>query len=261
MINKKFFITLFFTGLILAPVFSQRFIDDEDEVEDLLALEDDSYIDDPGELSDSLLTASKYVLTVIESAQPHDLNPRTSSYVSDAQILSGIYEGLFSYDPQSLNPVPAICEKYKISRDKKRWTFYLRPNARFSDGTSITADDVRTSWLELINTPNAPYASMLDIISGAEAYRNGTGLADDVKITVVSPTTLSIRLNKPASYLPSLLCHSAFSVTHRNPTVFSGAYSIGDMKSNQISLEKNEDYWDESNVYLKMICFFQSLGA
>ena len=59
MINKKFFITLFFTGLILAPVFSQRFIDDEDEVEDLLALEDDSYIDDHGELSDSLLTASQ----------------------------------------------------------------------------------------------------------------------------------------------------------------------------------------------------------
>ncbi|MCQ2572745.1 MAG: peptide ABC transporter substrate-binding protein [Treponema sp.] len=250
MINKKNILAFLIFGILLSPVFSQRFLDENDEVEDLLA----------EELSDNLLEASKYVMTVIESSQPHDLNPRTSSYVSDAQIFTGIYEGLFSYDPNSLNPVPAICEKYKISRDKKRWTFYLRSNARFSDGSNITAEDVRNSWLSLIATPDAPYASMLDIISGAAEYRTGTGSAEDVKITVVSPTTVSIRLNKPASYLPSLLCHAAFSITHRIPTVFSGAYSIGDIKPNQIILEKNEFYWDSENVQLKMICFFQSLG-
>ncbi len=260
MTKQKFAAALILSLFILSPLFSQRFLDEEDEVEDLLSQEED-YIEDPGELSNNLLTASKYVLTVIESAQVHDLNPKTSTYVSDAQILSGIYEGLFSYDPQSLDPLPAVCEKYKISRDKKRWTFYLRNNACFSDGTQITAEDVRRSWLELMATPDAPYASMLDIIVGAEEYRTGLGKEEDVLITAVSPTTLSIRLKKPASYLPSLLSHTAFSITHRNPTVFSGAFSIGDMKNNQIVLEKNEFYWDAQNVHLKMICFFQSLGA
>ncbi|MCQ2598287.1 MAG: peptide ABC transporter substrate-binding protein [Treponema sp.] len=260
-LSKKITAGLLLAGLMISPVFAQRYLDDEDEVEDLLIQEDMVYVNDPGELSDNLLAASKYVMTVIEPAQPHDLNPKTATYVSDAQLLSGIYEGLFAYDPSSLDPTPAICEKYKISRDKKRWTFYLRTNARFSDGSTITAEDVRRSWIELMETPDAPYSSMLDIISGAEAFRKGQGSAEDIGITAVSPFTLSIRLTKPASYLPSLLCHSAFAVTHRNPTVFSGAYAISDMKDKQVILEKNEFYWDSQNVILKMICFFQSLGA
>lgn len=257
---KKLFLILL-TGTLLAfPAFSQRFLDDEDEVEDLLA-EEITYVNDPEEMDENLLAASKYVLTVIEPEQPHDLNPKTSTFVSDAQLFTGIYEGLFSYDPSSLEPVPAICEKYKISRDKKRWTFTLRENARYSNGEQILADDVRRSWLELLATPDAPYSSMLDVIKGASAYRNGYGNEEDVAINVISENTISVRLVKPASYLPRLLCHSAFSVTHRSPTVFSGPYSISDIKGNQIILEKNNYYWDEQNVNLKMICFFQSLGA
>lgn len=259
MTKTKRFAAVLLTALFsITSVYAQRFVDSDDEVEDLLA---ETYVNDPEEMTQGMLDASRYVLTVIEPSQPHDLNPRTSSYVSDAQILAGIYEGLFSYDPSSLNPVPAICEKYKISRDKKRWTFTLRENVRFSDGTPITAEDVKRSWIELMDTPNAPYSSMLDIIKGAEEFRTGKGIENDVAITVVSANTLSIRLTKPASYLPSLLCHCAFSVTHRNPTVFSGAYQISDIKNNQIILEKNEFYWDAQNTNLKIICFFQSLGG
>lgn len=210
--------------------------------------------------NEGMLAAEKNVLTIIEPASVHDLNPKTSTLVSDAQIFSGIYEGLFSYNPSSLDPLPAICENFKISRDKKRWTFYLRENAFFSDGSPITAEDVRRSWIELLATPDAPYSSMLDIISGAQEFRLGKGTEKDVAITVVSDNTLSIRLTKPASYLPRLLCHSAFSVTHRNPTVFSGPFYISDMENQQIILEKNPFYWDAENVQLKVICFFQSLG-
>lgn len=247
MINtKKIFTAVFCAAFFSFSLFAQT----QSEVE----------IIEYEELSDQLIEANRFVMTIIEPSQPHDLNPKTSTYVSDAQLLSGVYEGLFSYDPQSLAPVPAICEKHKISRDKKRWTFTLRQDARFSDGSPITAKDVRRSWLELMETPDAPYSSMLDIIKGAAEYRTGSGTAEDVGITAVSDNTLSIRLTKAASYLPSLLCHSAFSVTHRNPTVFSGAYSISDIKNNQIILEKNEYYWDAQNVSIKIFCFFQSLG-
>ena len=260
--KRKLLIAVILAAVFVMPLSAQRFLDEDDEVEDLLAEADSEFSDEgDAELSDQLLAANRFVMTVIEPSQPHDLNPKTSTYVSDAQLLSGVYEGLFSYDPQSLAPLPAICEKYKISRDKKRWIFTLRQNARFSDGSPITAKDVRRSWLELMETPDAPYASMLDIINGAAEFRAGKGTADDVGITAVSDTTLSIRLTKAASYLPSLLCHSAFSITHRNPTVFSGAYFISDIKNNEIILEKNEYYWDAQNVQIKVFCFFQSFGA
>ncbi|MBO4628939.1 MAG: peptide ABC transporter substrate-binding protein [Treponema sp.] len=196
--------------------------------------------------------------TIIEAVREHDLNPQTTSYASDAQMLTGLYEGLFTYDPVNLSPTYAIATDYRISRDKKRWTFTINPNACFSNGEKITASDVRDSWLRLLSTPNAPYASLLDVIVGAEAYRNGKGSADEVGIYANTAESLSIHLVKPANYLPKVLCHSAFSIVHRNPTVYSGPFYLDDMEAGYYSLKKNDYYWDKDNVALDEIVFFQS---
>ena len=196
--------------------------------------------------------------TVIESIREHDLNPHTTSYASDAQMLTGLYEGLFTYDPVNLNPVYAIATDYRISRDKKRWTFTINPNACFSNGEKITAANVRDSWLQLLTTPDAPYASLLDVITGAEEYRLGKCSEEDVGIYANSETSLSIHLIKPANYLPKVLCHPAFSVVHRNPTVYSGPFYLDDMQEGFYSLKKNEYYWDKEKVELDQIDFYQS---
>ena len=196
--------------------------------------------------------------TIIEAVREHDLNPQTTSYASDAQMLTGLYEGLFTYDPVNLNPTYAIATDYRISRDKKRWTFTINPNACFSNGEKITAADVRDSWLRLLSTPDAPYSSLLDVIDGAEAYRLGYGTEEDVGIYANTETSLSIHLVKPANYLPKVLCHSAFSVVHRNPTVYSGPFYLDDMQNGYYSLKKNEFYWDKDNVGLDEIVFYQS---
>ena len=128
--------------------------------------------------------------TVIESVREHDLNPQTTSYASDAQMLTGLYEGLFTYDPVNLNPLYAIATDYRISRDKKRWTFTINANACFSNGEKITAADVRDSWLRLLSTPDAPYASLLDVIIGAEDYR--LGKCGEQSSICVSPWYFSI---------------------------------------------------------------------
>ena len=63
------------------------------------------------------------VLTIQDMVHEYDLNPYTASYNSEAQLFTALYEGLFSYDPITLDPVNAICETYKISRNKMRRTF------------------------------------------------------------------------------------------------------------------------------------------
>ena len=196
--------------------------------------------------------------TVIESVREHDLNPQTTSYASDAQLLTGLYEGLFTYDPVNLSPVYAIATDYRISRDKKRWTFTINPNACFSNGEQITAADVRDSWLRLLLTSDAPYASLLDVIVGAEEYRLGKCSEEAVAIYANSATSLSIHLVKPANYLPKVLCHPAFSIVHRNPTVYSGPFYLDDMETGYYSLKKNQYYWDKENVALDEIVFYQS---
>ncbi len=198
---------------------------------------------------------------IIESVHPHALNPQVTTYASDSQSLSGLYEGLFSYNPKTLEPEFAIAADYKISRDKKRWTFTIRQNARFSNGEIITAENVRDSWLQLLSTPEAPYASLLDVILNADEYRHGECNIEDVGIYALSDYVLTVYLEKPANYLPRVLCHTAFSVIHRNPTVYSGAYYLYDHYDDSYILKKNPYYWDINNTNLEQITYIQSDDA
>lgn len=195
---------------------------------------------------------------IIEPARVHELNPQITSYSSDAQVLNGLYEGLFSYNPLTLEPQYAICSDYKISRDKKRMQFTIRDEAKFSNGEKITASSVRDSWLQLLATEGAPYASLLDIIRGAEDFRKGRIDASEVGIYVNDEKTLSVYLNGPANYLPKVLCHAAFSVIHRNPTVYSGAFMVENQTEKTLVLKKNPYYWDSQAPYLEQITFVQS---
>ena len=111
--------------------------------------------------------------TVIFSDHKLDLNPYTANFKTEAQVLNGIYEGLYDYNPQTLEPIHALAESEKVSRDKKRWTFTIREGATFSDGSPVTAQDFKNSWLTLLKTPNAAFASFLDCVDGAEEFREG----------------------------------------------------------------------------------------
>ena len=62
--------------------------------------------------------------TIVESTQKHELNPQITTNSHDSTILNGLFEGLFSYNPVTLEPYPAIATDYRISRDKKRWTVF-----------------------------------------------------------------------------------------------------------------------------------------
>ena len=198
---------------------------------------------------------------IVEPVRVHELNPQITNYSSDSQILSGLYEGLFTLSPVSLEAQYAIAKEFKISRDKKRWSITLRDDARFSNGEKITAESVRDSWLRMLANPASPYSSLFDIVRGAEAFRNGQGDFSEVGIYATAENVLSIYLNNPANYLPRILCHTAFSITHSDPEVYSGAYELEIVAERKYILHKNPYYWDKDNVTLERITFVQSDNA
>lgn len=195
---------------------------------------------------------------IIDIPHTYDLNPHTAAYVSEAQIFTALYEGLFSYHPVTLEPIPAICESYKISRDKKRWTFTLRKDAKFSDGIAITAQTFRDSWIKLLSEHGAPFASMLDCITGAKEFRMGTGTAEEVRIEVRDDFTLVVRLDEPAAHLPKLLCHHAFAAVSPDKDAFSGAFAISSYTPGNLVLAKNENYHSAGEVKIPGITIIQS---
>ena len=197
--------------------------------------------------------------TIIDSVHHYNLDPHTANYSSEAQMLTGLYEGLFSYDPFSLEPLPALVSEYKVSRDRLRWTFILKEDAKFSNGQEITAQTIKDSWLALLEpATEAPFASLLDCIKGAADFRSGRGSAADVGISVHGKHHLVLRLSAPTEHLPSILCHHSFSAVHPDRSVFSGPFVAEAYDGRRLVMKKNHHYHDAENVALDEIVVLQS---
>jgi peptide/nickel transport system substrate-binding protein/oligopeptide transport system substrate-binding protein len=211
--------------------------------------------------------ANREELTVGLYSDPAELDFRKSFLASEAQLFTALYEGLFSYHPLTMEPVPALAADWKVSEDKKRWTFTIRENARYWNGDVLDAGDFRAAWLSLL-TPEreSPYSSLFDIIEGAQEYR--LGLTKDpaqIGIEAPNPHTLVVRLNSPAAFFPSMLCHHSFSPIHpsmldnedwsRTPPVSNGPFYVAENREDALVLVKNDAYWDASRVTLRRITF------
>ena len=187
---------------------------------------------------------------------------RKSYLASEAQIYTAIYEGLFSYHPFTMEPVPAAARRWEISEDKKQWTFTIRESAKFQNGDSIKAEDFKASWLSLLEPErDAPYSSLFDIIEGAQDFRLGRIGADKVGISCPDEKTLVVRLNSPAAFFPSMLCHHSFSPIHPSmlkaenwdKPVSNGPFYIEEIDDNHILFLKNNEYWDARRVNLNKL--------
>ncbi|HEX8735139.1 MAG TPA: peptide ABC transporter substrate-binding protein [Pyrinomonadaceae bacterium] len=86
------------------------------------------------------------VLRYISGSEPESLDPHVSSGQPEARIYMAIYEGLVEYHPKTMEPIPAIAKSWEISPNVDEFIFHLRDNAKWSDGTPITARDFVYSW-------------------------------------------------------------------------------------------------------------------
>ena len=201
-------------------------------------------------------------LTVVFSKSRLQLDPRLSYMASEAQLFTAIYEGLFTYHPITMEPVPAAAARWSLSEDRREWTFFIRENARFQNGDPLLAEDFRATWLSLLDPQrNAPYSSLFDIIEGAREYRLGRGSAEDVAVFARDERTLVVRLNSPADFFPSMLCHHSFSPLHHSmrnndnwtKPVSNGPFFIEEMNEDKIVFLRNPYYWDARNVALSRL--------
>jgi peptide/nickel transport system substrate-binding protein len=92
-------------------------------------------------------------------SDPEQLNPLTSNDASASEILQYIFQSLLTRDPRSLELKPLIAvARPAISADRRRYTFTIRRDAHFQDGTPLSGEDVLFS-IKAIKCPlvNAPF--------------------------------------------------------------------------------------------------------
>jgi peptide/nickel transport system substrate-binding protein/oligopeptide transport system substrate-binding protein len=210
-------------------------------------------------------TQNRDELTIACSLDNIELDFRKSYLAQEAQLYTGLYEGLFSYHPLTMEPVPAVAGSRKISDDRKTWTFTIRSGARYWNGDAVRAEDFRTAWLSVIDPArNSPYSSLFDVIAGAKDFRLGRQTdPETVGIEAPDDRTLVVHLVSPTSFFSSMLCHHSFSPVHpsmagledwsKSPPVSNGPYRIAEMNADTMTLVLNENYWDAAEVEIKKI--------
>lgn len=80
---------------------------------------------------------------------PKSFDPALAAASPETDIIRAVFEGLTDTDPQNLEAIPAIALRWESSEDFKTWTFYLRKDAKWSNGKLVTAKDFERSWKRL----------------------------------------------------------------------------------------------------------------
>jgi oligopeptide transport system substrate-binding protein len=205
-------------------------------------------------------------IAIAISQEPPDLNTSTSTDSVSFMVLNHIMEGLLSYD-QDQNLVAGVAESWELRSDGA--TFTLRKDARWSDGSSVTAHDFVFAWRKVLEpSTGSQYAFILYPILNAQAINEGKLPPSELGMTAVDDHTLEIKLFQPCPYFLGL---TAFSVLNPikesfylergqryaadvSDLLFNGPFKLTQwVHGASMKMEKNNHYWNKSNVWLNTI--------
>ncbi len=193
---------------------------------------------------------------------PASLDPALGSAVTESRITYDLYEGLFTFGPKG-ELAPAVAKSWEISPDGVVYTFKLREDANWSDGTPVTAEDFVFSWRRMVDPKTASdYAYFLWPVKNAEAIGKGEMPTDALGTEAVDAKTLRVTLERPTGYFLNSLQHRAtFPISKANyeahgrafveagKMVSNGAYLLAEHQPQTfVRLKRNPHYWDRANV-------------
>ncbi|MHB0884878.1 MAG: ABC transporter substrate-binding protein [Bacillota bacterium] len=136
---------------------------------------------------------SKDTFILATSNQAPALDPANASSNAVNRLVALLYDGLVTYAPDSTKVVGALADTWEASPDAKTFTFHIRKDAKFSDGSAVTADAVKFSFDRAMKV-------------GKMAASAWSGIIADGTITVVDPSTVKFTLKDPT---PSFLAMMA----------------------------------------------------
>ena len=211
----------------------------------------------------------KQVLNWSETTQLSTQDPSLATDTTSFQALLNTGDGLYRLDKNN-KPQLSLATKAKASNNGKTYDFYLRKNAKWSNGDPITAKDFVYSYRRTINpATKSQMAFYLYQIKNAQAINQGKKPLTSLGATAVSKYHLRVQLTRPLSYFKILLAWPLFFPqnqkviqkygklygTQAKYTVSSGPFTLTKWNGNNKvwSLVKNKNYWDAKEVKLNKV--------
>ena len=224
--------------------------------------------------SDSASAGSSSDMNVMLETPVEYLDPQQATDGTSFEVIADYTDGLMQMDADG-QAVPAIAESYDLSDDGLTYTFHLRSDAKWSNGTPVTAADFVFAWQRAVDPAVASeYAYMLsDIgqVKNAAEIIAGEKDKSELGVTAVDDVTLQVELNVPVSYFLSLMyfptfypvneeffnsCGDTFA-TSPETTLSNGAFVLDSYEpaATAFHLTKNADYYDAAKVQLSGLSY------
>jgi ABC-type transport system substrate-binding protein len=146
--------------------------------------------------------------------RPKTFDPAQVSPGSQSELLAAdlLFDGLTRLDDKAVSASPAIAASWAPQADQKSWHFVLRPDARFSNGRTIGAADVKYSLERVAKLGETSLAALrIDQITGFTPFATGAA-AELTGVRVVDDHTVAIDLDTPLAILPELLSAPEFGI-------------------------------------------------
>jgi len=147
------------------------------------------------------------------------LDPALPLSMQDQQIEELLYSGLTTVNGQN-QLVPGLAQSWNaqpdVTNDGLSWTFHLRPNLKFSNGTPLTSSDIAYTIDRVFSAPDSEYGYLAQYFKDGDSRLKGkvqTLIGDS--LIVPDASTLIIKSPSRGVFLPSLMSANCFLVVNR----------------------------------------------
>ena len=194
-------------------------------------------------------------------AEPENMNPVHINEVVAQHIADYVMDGLLFQNPDTFQWQPQLAENYEVSKDFLTFTFFLRKNARFSDGTPVTAEDVKFS-IECVKDPaykaanRMPYYDDVESVEAVDPYT--------VRIKMKKKYYMNLTVLASAGYTPIVPKHVYVDPNKKLEgagLIGSGAYKVEAYnRGKNIMLVRNPDWWGKDYPDQKGMAKFEHVN-
>jgi peptide/nickel transport system substrate-binding protein len=185
-------------------------------------------------------------ITIAQELDPVSLDPHKTSNFSAVQGFEHVYESLTQYD-ENLNVQPALAERWEVSPDGTQYTFFLRKDVKWHDGTEFTAADVKY-WHDRMMAKEtvAPYKNWFDSIEKVEVVDKNTAKA------ILSQPYPPLLATFAAMRGGAIIQEGAAEKSNLATTaVGTGPWKLAEyVPQSHLRFVKNPDYWNKELPYL-----------
>jgi len=198
--------------------------------------------------------------------EPNTLDPRKARSLSGQTLVRMLFEGLTRVNKEEKAEL-ALASDVTISSDLKTYTFRLKDSI-WSNGDPVLASDFIYAWKKVLS-PDFPSDTSfhLYVIKNGKAAKEGKMAIDMIGVRLLDEKRFEVELENPTPYFLDLLASPAFfpvnqKIDEENPSwpqhsatyVSNGPFQLIEWKhQNQLTLVKNDKYWDASAVKIESL--------